>query len=56
MNKKVKHFNCEAEVRGKPKRHTGDDIFDMVKDFKVIFGKSPGSLSVLNDASGHAPM
>jgi hypothetical protein len=28
----------------------------MVKDLKVIFGKGPGSLSVPNDASGHAPM
>jgi hypothetical protein len=31
-NKKGKHFNGEAEVQGKPKNHTGDDIFDMVKD------------------------
>jgi hypothetical protein len=28
----------------------------MVKDLKVIFGKGPSSLSVLNDASGHTPM
>jgi hypothetical protein len=56
LKKKGKHFNGEAEVRGKPKRHTGDAIFDMVKDLKVIFGKGPGSLSVPNDASGHAPM
>jgi hypothetical protein len=56
LNKKGKHFNGEAEVRGKPKRHTGNDIFDMVKDLKVIFGKGPGSLSIPNDASGHAPM
>jgi hypothetical protein len=28
----------------------------MVKDLKVIFGKGPGSLSVPNDASGHAPI
>jgi hypothetical protein len=56
LKKKGMHFNGEAEVRGKPKRHTSDDIFDMVKDLKVILGKGPGSLSVLNDASGHAPM
>jgi hypothetical protein len=54
LRKKGKHFNGETEVRGKPKRHTGDDIFDMVKDLKVIFGKGPGSLSVPNNASGHA--
>jgi hypothetical protein len=56
IEEKGKHFNGEAEVRGKPKRHTSDDIFDMVKDLKVIFGKGPGSLSVPNDASGHTPM
>jgi hypothetical protein len=56
LNKKGKHFNGEAEVWGKPKRHTSDDIFDMVKDLKLIFGKGPSSLSVPNDASGHAPM
>jgi hypothetical protein len=28
----------------------------MVKDLKVIFRKGPGSLCVLYDASGHAPM
>jgi hypothetical protein len=56
LREKGKHFNDETEVRGKPKRRTGDDIFDMVKYLKVIFGKGPGSLSVLNDASVHAPM
>jgi hypothetical protein len=56
LKKKGKYFNGEAEVRGKPKRHTGDDIFDMVKDLKVILGKGLGSLSVPNDASGHTPM
>jgi hypothetical protein len=56
LRKKGKHFNGEAEVRGKPKRHTGDDVFDMVKDLKVIFGKSHGKQPVLNDASGNAPM
>jgi hypothetical protein len=56
IEKKGKHFNGEVEVRGKPKRHTSDDIFDMVKDLKVIFGKGLDNLSVLNDASGHAPM
>jgi hypothetical protein len=56
LKKKGKHFNGEAEVWGKPKCHTGDGIFDMVKDLKLIFGKGPGSLSIPNDASGHAPM
>jgi hypothetical protein len=56
LRKKGKHFNSEAEVRGKPKCHIGDDIFDMVKDLKLIFGKGLSNQSVLNDASGHAPM
>jgi hypothetical protein len=43
LKKKGKHFNGEVEVRGKSKRHTCDDIFDMVKDLKVIFGKGPSS-------------
>jgi hypothetical protein len=56
LRKKGKHFNCEARVRGKTKCHTGDDIFDIVKDLKVIFGKGPGSQFVPNNASRHAPM
>ena len=28
----------------------------MAKDVQVVFGKGPGSQSVLNDANGHAPM
>jgi hypothetical protein len=56
IKEKGKHFNGETEVWGKPKCHTGDDIFDMVKDLKVIFRKGSGSQSVPNDASRHAPM
>jgi hypothetical protein len=36
--KKGKHFNGEAEIRLKRTRRTGDDVFDMVKDLRVIFG------------------
>jgi hypothetical protein len=32
------------------------DVFGMVNDLKVIFGKGLGSQSVPNDANGHAPM
>jgi hypothetical protein len=56
LRKKGKYFNSETEVWGKPKCHTSDEIFDMVKDLKVIFENGPGSQSVPNDASGHAPM
>jgi hypothetical protein len=56
LRKKGKHFNGEADTRSKPTRRTGDDVFDMVKDLKVIFGKGPGRQPVPNDADGHAPM
>jgi hypothetical protein len=56
LRKKGKHFNGEAEIRSKPTRRTGDDVFDMVKGLKVIFGKGPGRQPVLNDADGHVPM
>jgi hypothetical protein len=45
-----------AELWSNPKRHTGDDVFDMVKDLEVIFGKGPSKKLVPNDASGNAPM
>jgi hypothetical protein len=42
LRKKGKHFNSKADHREKPKEHTGVDVFDMVKDIEVIFGKGPG--------------
>src|SRR3954469_20612838 len=39
VRKKGKHFNGEADHQNKPIRHTGDDIFGMVKHIEVIFGK-----------------
>ena len=52
-----KHFRGEADTRKKPDLPTGNDVFGMVKDLEVIFGKGPGSLSVPNDpATGRAPM
>ena len=56
LRKKGKNFKGEADSRCKPIRRTGDDVFDMVKDLKVIFGKGPGRQSVLKDDVGHAPM
>ena len=40
---KGKHFNGKAETRTKPVPRTGADVFGMVKDLNVIFGKGPGS-------------
>ena len=56
VRKKGKHFKGEADHRTKPTRPTGDVIYDIVKDLKVIFGKGLGGQSVLNDADGHVPM
>jgi hypothetical protein len=56
LRKKGKHFNGEGDTWSKPTRRTGDDVFDMVKDLKVIFGKGPGRQPVPNDVDEHAPM
>ena len=40
----------------KPDNHRGEDVFNMVKDVQVVFGKGPGSQPVPNDANRHAPM
>ncbi|XP_073365533.1 uncharacterized protein [Aegilops tauschii subsp. strangulata] len=56
VRKKGKHFNGKADHRPKPAERTGAEIFDMVKDLKVIFGKGPGGQSVPRGVDGHAPM
>jgi hypothetical protein len=56
VRKKGKHYNGEADHRRKPLHRDGVDIFGMVKDLDVIFGKGPGGRSVPNDDAGHAPM
>jgi len=56
VRKKGKHFEGEADHQKKPVHRTGDDIFGMVEDLEVIFGKGPGGTSVPNDAAGHVPM
>ncbi|XP_071683808.1 uncharacterized protein [Lolium perenne] len=56
LRKKGKHFNGKADHRPKPTERTGADVFDMVKDLKVIFGKGPGGQSVPQGVDGHAPM
>ena len=46
LKKKGKYFDGKVETRSKPVTRTGVDIYDMVKDLKVIFGKGPGSQPV----------
>ena len=49
VRKKGKHFKGEADHRTNPCHRAGDDVHDMVKDLKVIFGKGPGGQYVSND-------
>src|SRR4051794_27737235 len=39
VRKKGKYFNGEADHMKKPELPAGDDVFGMVKDIEVIFGK-----------------
>jgi hypothetical protein len=56
VRKKGKHFKGQAEHRSKPDNRTREDVFEMVKGVKVIFGKGQGSEPVPKDASGHTLM
>jgi hypothetical protein len=56
LKKKCKHFNGKTETRSKLVTRTGVEVFGMVKDLKVIFGKGPGSQPVPNGADERAPM
>jgi hypothetical protein len=56
LRKKDKHFKGKADHQEKPKNCSGKDVFNMIKDVQVVFGKGPGSQPIMNDANGHAPM
>jgi hypothetical protein len=56
LRNRGKHFKGKAERQTKHDNHSGEDVFNMVKDVQVVFGKGLGSQPVLNDANGHAPM
>ena len=56
LRKRGKHFKGKVEHQTKPDNRSGEDVFNMVKDVQVVFGKGPGSQSIPNDANGHAPM
>jgi hypothetical protein len=45
-----------AETRSKPVTRTGAEVYDMVKDLKVIFGKGPSSQLIPNGPDKRAPM
>ena len=56
LRKRGKHFKGKVECQTKPDNRSGEDVFNMVKDVQVVFGKGPGSQPVSNDANIHAPM
>ena len=56
LRKKGKHFKGKADHQSKLGNLTGEDVLNMVKDVKVVFGKAHDSEPVLNDADGHTPM
>ena len=56
LRKKGKHFKGKVDHQTKPTFITGEDVLNMVKDMKVVFGKAHGSEPVPNDADDHAPM
>ena len=56
LRKKGKHFKGKTDHQTKPGNRTSEDVLNMVKDVKVVFGKAHGSEPIPNDADGHAPM
>jgi hypothetical protein len=56
LRKKGKHFKGKADHQSKPGNRTGEDVLNMVKDVKVVFGKAHDSEPVPNDVDGHAPL
>jgi hypothetical protein len=55
VRKKGKHFSGKVDHRTKPMHHSGTEVFDMVKDIEVVFGKGPGSQPVPSE-NGMASM
>jgi hypothetical protein len=53
--KERQEFQRQADHRTKPMHRSGMQVFDMVKDIEVVFGKGPGSQPVLSK-NGMAPM
>jgi len=43
VRRRGKHFKGQADHHTKPMHRSGSEVFDMVKDIKLVFGKGPGS-------------
>ena len=55
LRKRGKHFKGKAERQTKPDNRSGENVFNMVKDVQVVFGKGPSSQPVPNDANDMHP-
>jgi hypothetical protein len=55
VRRKGKYFKGEADHRQKPIHRTGEVVFAMVNNLKLIFGKGPRCQPVPNEANRHAP-
>jgi hypothetical protein len=56
LRKKDKHFKSKTNHQKKPDNRSSEDVLNMVKDIKVVFGKGPGSQPIPNVATRYAPM
>ena len=56
LRKKCPHFGGKADHRSKPMHRSGKQIFAMVKNVKVVFGKGAGSQAVPTGEDGRAAM
>jgi hypothetical protein len=56
LRKKGFHWKGKADHRKKPPHFKGEEVLNMVKDVRVVFGKAEGSQPAPNDANGRAPM
>lgn len=56
LRKKCAHFGGNADRRTKPRHRSGEELFDMVKDLHVVFGKGDGSQAAPTGEDGRAAM
>ena len=50
LRKKSKQFKGKADHQTKPCNRTGEDVLNVVKDVKVVFGKAHGSEPIPNES------
>jgi hypothetical protein len=50
------HWKGKVDHRITPPHFKGEEIFEMVKDLRVVFGKGDGSEPAAHDVNGRATM